>query len=49
MAKHIKYVRLTLANGETRLIQVKTTTVEYIESVIADLIFPANVMRWELI
>ena len=49
MAKRLKYVRLTLANGETRVIQVKTATVEYIENVIADLIFPANVMRWELI
>ena len=49
MAKRMKYVRLYLANGETRLIRVKTATVNYIECVIADLVFPASVTRWELI
>lgn len=49
MAKKVKYVRLYLANGETRVIQVKTATANYIEGVIADMIFDSHVMRWELI
>lgn len=49
MAKQIHYVRLLLANGETRLIQTKTTTAAYIRRIIDDLILPANVMRYEVI
>ena len=49
MAKRVRYAVLTLANGETRMIQVKTTTAEYIRRVIADMILPAKVMGWEVI
>ena len=49
MAKRVRYAILTLANGETRMIQVKTTTAEYICRVIADMILPAKVMRWEVL
>lgn len=49
MAKRMKCVRLYLANGKTKVIEVKTTTDRYIKNVIADLIFDAPVMRWELI
>ena len=49
MARRVRYAILTLANGETRMIQVKTTTAEYICRVIADMILPAKVMRWEVL
>ena len=49
MAKQIRYVRLTLANGETRLLQTKTTTASYIRKIIESLILPANVMKYEVI
>ena len=49
MAKRVRYAILTLANGETRMIQIKTTTAEYICRVIADMILPAKVMRWEVL
>ena len=49
MAKRVRYAVLTLANGETRMIQVKTTTAEYIRRVIADMILPCKVMRWEVL
>lgn len=50
MARRVRGVILTLANGETRRIDVKTTTENYIRRVIADMIWlPAKVMRWEVI
>ena len=49
MAKRVHGVILTLANGDTRRIDVKTTTAEYIRRVIADLILPAKVMRYEVL
>lgn len=47
--KRIKSVVLTLANGETRMITVKTTTENYIRRVIADLLLPAKVVGWEVL
>ena len=49
--KSIKYVRLYLANGETKLEQVKTTTDRYIKNLIADIAYrlPAKVTSWEVI
>ena len=49
MAKQVRKVRLDLANGESRLIQVKTVTERYILRVIADMILPAHVLRWEVL
>lgn len=49
MAKQVRNVRLDLANGDSRLIQVKTVTERYIRRVIADMILPAHVMRWEVL
>ena len=37
MAKRVRYVRFTLTNGETRMIQVKTTTENFIRKLIADM------------
>ena len=49
MAKRVRYIRFTLSNGETRLIQTKTTTENYIRKVIADMNFPAKVVAWEVL
>lgn len=49
MAKRVRYCKLMLANGETRMIQVKTTTENYIRKVIADLMLPAKVVEWVVI
>jgi len=49
--KRIKYVVLTLENGETRMISTKTTAENYMRSLIADLspTLPAKVTGWEVI
>ena len=47
--KKVKYVRLTMANGETRVVQVKTTTENYIRKLIADMNLPDKVIRWEVV
>ena len=44
-----KLVILTLSNGEKRAIEVKTTTERYIRNVIADMILPASVTKWEVV
>lgn len=50
MAKRNRYVRLTLANGDTRVVDVgKTCTDRYIERFIADLILPYPVTKWEVL
>ena len=49
MAKQVKYVKLILANGDTRLIQTKTITSAYIRKIVDAMILPANVMRYEVI
>jgi len=49
MAKRMRNVRLIMANGETRMIQVKTTTERYIREIIADLWLPAKVTGWEVL
>lgn len=50
MAKTVKYVRLTMANGDTTVLSVKTVTENYIRRVIRDMYWlPAKVMRWEVI
>ena len=49
MAKRVRNVRLDMANGESRMIQVKTTTERYIREIIADLCLPAKVIGWEVI
>ena len=49
--KKIKYVVLTLANGETRMISTKTTAENYMRNLIADLspTLPADVTNWEVL
>lgn len=49
MAKRMRNVVLTMENGETRMIQVKTTTERYIREIIADLWLPAKVTSWAVI
>lgn len=50
MAKQMRNVKLTMANGDTTVVQVKTTTEKYIRKLIADMIWlPAKVMRWEVL
>ena len=50
MAKQMRNVELTLANGDTTIVQVKTTTERYIRKLIADMYWlPCRVMRWEVI
>ena len=47
MAKQVRYAVLTLTNGETKMIRVKTTTETYIRKVIKDL--RLSVKEWEVI
>lgn len=49
MARRIRLIRLNMSNGESTVIQVKTTTENYIRKVIADMILPAKVMTYEFI
>jgi len=50
MAKQMRNVMLTMANGDTTVVRVKTTTERYIRELIADMYWlPAKVMRWEVI
>ena len=50
MAKQMRNVKLTMANGDTTVVQVKTTTEKYIRKLIADMIWlPAKVMMWEVL
>jgi len=49
MAKRVKRVRLDMANGKSVVVQVKTTTEDFIEALIADLLLPAKVLRWEVL
>ena len=46
---NMKLVVLTLSNGEQRAIEVKTTTERYIRNIIADMILPASVTKWEVV
>ena len=47
MAKKVRYVVLTLADGDTKVIRVKTTTEKFIERIIADM--RIAVRNWEVI
>jgi hypothetical protein len=47
MAKRVRYAILTLESGETRMVQIKTTTENYMRKLIRDL--GLNVLEWELI
>ena len=47
--KRMRYAVLTMENGDTRMVQVKTTTDEYMESLIADLRLPCRVTGWEFV
>ena len=47
MAKRNRYVRLTLSNGDTKVVQTKTCTEDYIRKLIADL--RISVVKWEVI
>lgn len=50
MAKSMRNIRLTLANGDTTVVRVKTCTENYVRKLIADMIWlPAKVMRWEVL
>lgn len=49
MAKRVRYCRLMLENGDTKMIQIKTTTENYIRKVIADMRLPAKVVGWEVV
>ena len=50
MARQMRNVKLMMANGDTTVVQVKTTTESYIRRLIADMIWlPAKVMRWEVL
>lgn len=49
MAKRVRYCRLMLENGDTKLIQVKTTTENYIRKVIADMCLTVKVVGWEVV
>lgn len=49
MAKRVRYIILSLSNGESKMITVKTTTENYIRKVIADLWLPAKVIGWEVL
>lgn len=50
MAKQMRNVKLTMANGDTTIVRVKTTTERYLRRVIADMYWlPAKVMGWEVL
>lgn len=49
MAKRVRYCKLVLENGDTKVIQVKTTTENYIRKVIADMCLPGKVIKWVVI
>ena len=50
MAKSLKSVRLTLANGDTTVVTVKTATENYIRKLVADMYWlPAKVIRWAVV
>ena len=49
MAKRVRYCILMLENGDTKMIQVKTTTENYIRKVIADMCLPMKVVDWEVV
>ena len=47
MAKRNRYVRFTLTNGDTKVVQTKTCTERYIRNLIADL--RISVTKWEVL
>ena len=47
MAKRVRYAILTMESGETRMVQVKTTTETYMRKLIRDL--GLKVKDWEVI
>ena len=51
MAKRNRQIRLTLANGDTRVVESKTTTEDYMRKFIADIEWrlPAKVVKWEVL
>lgn len=46
MAKQVRKIKLTLANGDTRVVESKTCTEGYVQRLIADLWLPAKVIGW---
>ena len=50
MAKRMRNIRLELANGDTVMIQSKTTTDRYIREIIEDMTtLSAKVIGWEVL
>ena len=49
MAKSVRTIILTLANGETKAVLSKTCTENYVRNLIRDLILPYPVIKWEVI
>ena len=50
MARSMRKVELTMANGDTTVVDVKTTTETYIRRLIADMYWlPAKVISWAVI
>ena len=47
MAKRNRYVRFTLTNGDTKVVQTKTCTERYIRNLIEDL--RIAVVKWEVL
>lgn len=49
MAKRVRTIILTLADGTTRAVTSKTVTENYVRNLIADLILPCPVTKWEVL
>lgn len=49
MAKRVRYILLTLADGSQKMVQSKTCTENYVRNLIADLILPCPVTKWEVL
>lgn len=47
MAKRNRYVRFTLTNGDTKVVQTKTCTEDYIRRLITDM--RISVVKWEVL
>ena len=50
MTRKVRKVKLTMANGDTTVVDVKTTTETYIRKLVADMYWlPARVISWVVI
>lgn len=47
MAKRVRYILLTLADGSQKMVQSKTCTEDYVRKLIADL--RISVTKWEVL